>query len=53
MKIQLSNCDLDYMIPKGTSQTSILNPKPTLYKMKVHGVFFVVIICKYESPVQL
>jgi hypothetical protein len=29
LEIHLSNWDLDYMIPKGFSQTSIPNPKYT------------------------
>ncbi len=30
LKIHLSNCELNYMIPKGISQTSIPNPKYTV-----------------------
>jgi hypothetical protein len=47
---------MDYMIPKGISQTTIPNPKyiRTLKKKITNSrLVFVVLIWKYESPVLL
>jgi hypothetical protein len=53
LKAHLFNLDLDYMIPKGISQTSI--PKSQIYTIEKEitkqGAIFVVL--KYESSVGL